>query len=148
MRNTTGQHDAASRTPAQRRRSAERVVFDAFMATCPTRQVFATIADKWAGLTIAALRNGSLRHGQLMTVINGASQKMLTQTLRTLERDGLVLRTVTPTVPLRVDYELTPLGQSLAPLLHAIKAWSEEHIGDIMTARDAYESKTAATSSR
>lgn len=135
-------------TPAQQRRIADRAVFDAFMATCPTRQVFATIADKWAGLTIAALGTGSMRHGELMNRINGASQKMLTQTLRALDRDGLVKRTVTPTVPLRVDYELTALGHSLAPLLTAIKVWSEEHIGEIMAARDDYESQTAATSSR
>ena len=64
---------------------------------------------------------------------------MLTQTLRELERDGLVRRTVTPTVPLRVDYELTPLGMTLQPLLQALKSWSEANIGDIMAARDDYE---------
>ncbi|MCU1393463.1 MAG: putative HxlR family transcriptional regulator [Ilumatobacteraceae bacterium] len=132
-------------TPAQRRRIEDHAVFDAFMATCPTRQVFATIADKWAGLTIAALARGPMRHGELMAVINGASQKMLTQTLRTLERDGLVGRTVTPTVPLRVDYELTDLGRSLSPLLTAIKDWSETHIGEIMTARDAYEARVTTS---
>ena len=144
MRNTTGQHDATPRTPAQRRRSADRVVFDAFMATCPTRQVFATIADKWAGLTIAALRNGPLRHGQLMTVINGASQKMLTQTLRTLERDGLVLRTVTPTVPLRVDYELTPLGHSLLDPIKHLKAWAEDYVPEVREAQEAYDREAAS----
>ena len=133
--------------PAQQRRLADRAIFDAFMATCPTRLVFATIADKWAGLTIAALGDGSMRHGELMSRINGASQKMLTQTLRTLERDGLVKRTVTPTVPLRVDYELTSLGHSLAPLLTALKVWSEEHIGQIMAARDVYESLATAAAS-
>ena len=126
-------------TAAQRRRNDDKVVYDAFMATCPTRQVFATIADKWAGLTIAALADGPRRHGQLLKTIAGASQKMLTQTLRELERDGLVSRTVTPTVPLRVDYELTPLGLTLQPLLQALKSWSEAHIGDIMAARDDYE---------
>ena len=126
-------------TKAQRRRIEEQVVYDAFMATCPTRQVFATIADKWAGLTINALAAGPRRHGELLKVIAGASQKMLTQTLRQLERDGLVSRTVTPTVPLRVDYELTPLGLTLLPLLQALKSWSESHIGDIMAARDDYE---------
>jgi DNA-binding HxlR family transcriptional regulator len=126
-------------TAAQRRRNDDKVVYDAFMATCPTRQVFATIADKWAGLTIAALADGPRRHGQLLKTIAGASQKMLTQTLRELERDGLVSRTVTPTVPLRVDYELTPLGMTLQPLLQALKSWSEAHIGDIMAARDDYE---------
>ena len=130
---------------ARRNAPAERAVFDAFMATCPTRQVFSTIADKWSGLTIAALAGGPLRHGQLLSTINGASQKMLTQTLRVLERDGLVSRTVTPTVPLRVDYALTDLGRSLAPLLTAIKDWSEQHIGEIMAARDTYESRVEAT---
>jgi DNA-binding HxlR family transcriptional regulator len=90
-------------------------------------------------LTIAALADGPRRHGQLLKTIAGASQKMLTQTLRELERDGLVRRTVTPTVPLRVDYELTPLGLTLLPHLQALKSWSESHIGDIMAARDEYE---------
>ena len=131
-------------TAAQRRRMNDKVVYDAFMATCPTRQVFATIADKWAGLTIAALADGPRRHGQLLKTIAGASQKMLTQTLRQLERDGLVHRSVTPTVPLRVDYELTPLGLTLLPHLQALKAWSESHIGDIMAARDRYEQQHSA----
>jgi DNA-binding HxlR family transcriptional regulator len=76
-----------------------------------------------------------------LKVIAGASQKMLTQTLRQLERDGLVSRTVTPTVPLRVDYALTPLGLTLLPLLQALKSWSEHHIADIMAARDDYENR-------
>ncbi|MET7418737.1 helix-turn-helix domain-containing protein [Dactylosporangium sp. NPDC005555] len=69
----------------------------------------------------------------------GASQKMLTQTLRALERDGLVKRTVTAAVPVRVDYELTDLGRSLAPVLGALKSWAEDNIEHIMAARDAYE---------
>ena len=131
-------------TAAQRRRIDEQAVYDAFMATCPTRQVFATIADKWAGLTIAALAEGPRRHGQLLKTIAGASQKMLTQTLRQLERDGLVRRTVTPTVPLRVDYELTPLGLTLLPHRQGLKSWAEAHIGDIMAARDEYEGRSLA----
>jgi DNA-binding HxlR family transcriptional regulator len=66
---------------------------------------------------------------------------MLTQTLRTLERDGLVTRTVTPTVPLRVDYELTPLGETLLPVMAGVKKWAETHIPEIMAARDAYEAR-------
>ena len=69
---------------------------------------------------------------------------MLTQTLRTLERDGLVTRTVTPTVPVRVDYELTALGQSLVPVMRALKDWSEANIGEIIDARAAYDSRRAA----
>ena len=83
-------------TKAQRKKIEDRVVFDAFMATCPSRQVFSTVGDKWSGLVINALSAGPMRHGQLMARIVGASQKMLTQTLRTLERDGIVSRTVTP----------------------------------------------------
>ncbi|HTJ36059.1 MAG TPA: helix-turn-helix domain-containing protein [Dactylosporangium sp.] len=111
------------------------------MAACPTRQVFATIGDKWAGLVVNALANGPRRHGELRTRIAGASQKMLTQTLRTLERDGLVTRTVTPSVPVRVDYELTALGHTLVPILAALKSWSESNIGEILQAREDYDAR-------
>ena len=126
---------------AEQRRAEERILYDAFMAACPTREVFATIGDKWAGLVVNALADGPMRHGELRTRIAGASQKMLTQTLRTLERDGLVTRTVTPTVPVRVDYELTPLGHSLVPILAALKRWAEGNIGEIFTAREAYDTR-------
>jgi DNA-binding HxlR family transcriptional regulator len=124
---------------AEQRRADERVVYDAFMAACPTRHVFATIGDKWAGLVVNALADGPRRHGELRARIAGASQKMLTQTLRTLERDGLVTRTVTASVPVRVDYELTPLGHTLVPILAALKHWAESHIGEILQAREDYD---------
>ncbi len=124
---------------AEQRRSDEKVVYNAFMATCPTRQVLATIAEKWAALVVSALADGPRRHGELMRTIRGASQKMLTQTLRKLERDGLLTRSVTPTVPVRVDYELTDLGRTLVPVLVAVKTWSETHIEEVMAARDAFE---------
>jgi DNA-binding HxlR family transcriptional regulator len=130
----------ATQSAAQRRAEA-KVAYDAFVAVCPTRQVLATIGDKWVCLTVAALAAGPRRHGELMTRIAGASQKMLTQTLRLLERDGLVTRTVTPTVPLRVDYELTDLGRTLVPVLAAVKEWSETHMDRIMAARDHYEQR-------
>ena len=103
----------------------------------------ATIGDKWAGLLVNALADGPRRHGQLAATIAGASQKMLTQTLRTLERDGLVTRTVTPSVPVRVDYELTALGETLVPVLRAVKAWSETHYPEIQAARDTYDARSA-----
>ncbi|MFC0434303.1 helix-turn-helix domain-containing protein [Kutzneria buriramensis] len=124
---------------AEQRRADEKVVYNAFIETCPTRQMLASIAEKWTALTVSALADGPMRHGELMRKIRGASQKMLTQTLRKLERDGLLVRTVTPTVPVRVDYELTPLGQTLVPVLVAVKAWSETHIEEVMAARDAFE---------
>ena len=135
----------ASTRTAEQRRAEAKVVYDAFLATCPTRQMLATIAEKWACLVVAALASGPHRHSELMRTVSGASQKMLTQTLRVLERDGLVRRTVTPSVPVRVDYELTPLGLTLVPVLTAIKTWSETHIEEVMAARDAYEA-AAATS--
>jgi DNA-binding HxlR family transcriptional regulator len=93
---------------------------------------------------VPALAGGPLRYRDLCRIIAGVSQKMLTQTLRTLERDGLVARTLTPAVPVRVDYELTPLGQSLMPAVNAIKTWAEEHMGEIEASRAAYDSRTAA----
>ncbi len=126
---------------ADQRREETAFAFNAFMAACPTRHVLATIGDKWAGLVVNALADGPRRHGQLRTRIAGASQKMLTQTLRTLERDGLVTRTVTPSVPVRVDYELTGLGLTLLPVLAALKDWSETHFPEIEAARAAYDSR-------
>ncbi|MFC4147251.1 winged helix-turn-helix transcriptional regulator [Micromonospora mangrovi] len=127
---------------AQQRRAEERIVYDAFLAVCPTRQVLATVGDKWSSLLITALSDGSRRHSQLRTQIGGISQKMLTQTLRELERDGLVRRTVTLQVPVRVDYELTALGQTLVPVLRALKDWSETHIGEVLAARERYDGAT------
>jgi len=126
---------------AEQGSAEDAVVFNAFLAACPTRQVMATIGDKWSSLVVNALADGPRRHGELRSRIAGASQKMLTQTLRTLERDGLVTRTVTPTVPVRVDYELTDLGLELLPVLRAVKDWSETHILEIQTARDTYDAR-------
>lgn len=126
---------------AQQRREQDRLVYDAMLAACPTRNVLATIGNKWTALLVHALADGPRRHGQLRTVVAGVSQKMLTQTLRELERDGLVTREVTPTVPVRVDYALTPLGRSLVPLLRALKDWSETHIEEIFAARDEFDTR-------
>jgi DNA-binding HxlR family transcriptional regulator len=128
----------ATRTAAQRRAQA-RVDYDAFLAACPTRKLLDRISDKWVCLILAALTGGPLRYGDLARVIAGVSQKMLTQTLRALERDGLLTRTVTPSVPVRVDYELTPLGRSLLPVMSAIKSWAETHIEQVEAARLVYD---------
>ena len=126
-------------TTAQQRRDQDRVVYDAMLATCPTRQVMATVGGKWAALLVHALAPGRRRHGALRTTVAGISQKMLTQTLRELERDGLVTRTVTAGVPVRVDYALTPLGDSLVPVLDALKTWSETHIEQVLDAREHFD---------
>jgi DNA-binding HxlR family transcriptional regulator len=133
----------ATRTAAQRRAEA-KVVYDAFVASCPTRQLLDTLSDKWLTLVLSALMDGPHRYSELARRIAGVSQKMLTQTLRTLERDGLVERTVTPSVPVRVDYQLTGVGKDLAPVVHAIKAWAEANMDRIDAARADHD-RTRAT---
>jgi DNA-binding HxlR family transcriptional regulator len=128
----------ATKTAAQRRDQA-RIEYDAFLALCPTRKLLDRISDKWVCLVLAALAGGRLRYGELSRIIAGVSQKMLTQTLRSLERDGLLTRTVTPSVPVRVDYELTPLGASLQSAMHAIKQWAESNIEQVEAAREVYD---------
>jgi DNA-binding HxlR family transcriptional regulator len=133
----------ATRTAAQRR-ADERAAYDAYLATCPARQLLDRISDKWVSLILNALADGPLRYRDLNRIIAGVSQKMLTQTLRTLERDGLLTRTVTPSVPVRVDYQLTPLGHTLLPVMASIKAWAECHIEEVQTARTDYDRGEAA----
>ncbi|MEO3761138.1 helix-turn-helix domain-containing protein [Mycobacterium sp. B14F4] len=128
----------AMRTAEQRRQQARRG-YDAFLAECPTRELMETLSDKWIGLVLGALAEGPKRHSELARRIAGVSQKMLTQTLRTLERDGLVTRTVTPTVPVRVDYELTALGRTLLPVMLGIKGWAETHMDEVNAARQRYD---------
>ena len=128
----------ATASASQRRQQAKRA-YDAFMAECPTRQLVDSVSDKWVGLVLCALGEGAKRHSELARRIAGVSQKMLTQTLRLLERDGLVARTVTPSVPVRVDYELTPLGRTLLPVMLGIKDWAEAHMDQVNTARHAYD---------
>ena len=99
------------------------------------------IADKWAVLIVYALSRGIMRHNQLHREIEGISQKMLTKTLRRLERDGLVRHEVYPVVPPRVEYSLTPLGETLMRILAELCAWAEEHIEEVEAARRDYEAR-------
>ncbi|NGO13474.1 helix-turn-helix transcriptional regulator [Streptomyces sp. HC44] len=132
----------ATTTAAQRREQA-RIEYDAFLKSCPTNQLLARISDKWASLVVAALSSGPMRYSDLGRKIAGVSPKMLTQTLRSLERDGIVGRTVTPSVPVRVDYELTPLGMNLSRLLVAVKDWAETHIEEVIEAREQYDEEAS-----
>ncbi len=125
-------------TAAQRRERA-RQAYNAYVAECPSRQVLDAISDKWVTLVLTALADGPQRYSDLSRRIAGVSQKMLTQTVRQLERDGLATRTITPTVPVRVDYELTALGETILPVVVAIKQWSEAHITEIHAARETYD---------
>ncbi|MBF6128064.1 winged helix-turn-helix transcriptional regulator [Nocardia brasiliensis] len=111
---------------------------------CEVRQILDRVADKWSLLVIALLDQQSLRFTELKRKIDGVSQRMLTRTLRHLERDGLVERTVYPTVPPRVDYALTPLGASLHTTIKALVTWTESHQPEIVAARNAYDRRTAA----
>ncbi|MFG1842019.1 winged helix-turn-helix transcriptional regulator [Micromonospora sp. NPDC049175] len=130
----------ATMTAAQRRDQAKRD-YDAFLEQCPTRGLLSRLTDKWVALVIPALASGPQRHGELARRIAGVSQKMLTQTLRTLERDGLVTRTVTASMPVRVDYALTPLGHELFPVMVAIKDWAETHMDRVFEARTQFDAR-------
>jgi len=112
-----------------------------------SRQVLDLLAEKWTAHILYALAFGVKRHGELQREIKGISQKMLTRTLRNLERDGLVKRTVHHVVPPRVEYALTPLGQTLSELLKAICTWAETHFAEIEDARGAYDHKARAVAS-
>jgi DNA-binding HxlR family transcriptional regulator len=111
---------------------------------CEVRQILDRIADKWSLLVIALLDRRRLRFTELRREIDGVSQRMLTVTLRQLERDGLVRRTVHPVVPPRVDYELTPLGVSLHETVQALVTWTDAHQREIAAARSAYDAREAA----
>jgi DNA-binding HxlR family transcriptional regulator len=111
---------------------------------CPSRRLLDTIGDKWASLVIMALGlTGRMRYTELSARIGGVSQKMLTQTLRGLERDGLLTRTVTPSVPVRTDYELTPLGHSLLDTICHLQDWAVEHMAEVDQARAEYDRRGA-----
>ncbi|HEX5088295.1 MAG TPA: helix-turn-helix domain-containing protein [Nocardioides sp.] len=126
---------------AAQRRAADKAEYDAFLAQCPSRQLLDRISDKWVTLVLAALEDGPLRYSQLARTIAGVSQKMLTQTLRSLERDGLLTRTVTATVPVTVTYELTELGRSLQAVLTGLKGWAESHMDQVLSARSSYDAQ-------
>jgi DNA-binding HxlR family transcriptional regulator len=116
---------------------------DVYSAKCPTRQVLDHIAGKWTVLIVDALQQqGTMRYTELSRRISGISQKMLTQTLRSLESDGFLTRTVHPTIPPQVEYELTDLGLSLAEPIAALRLWTERHINEIERAREAALSMT------
>lgn len=133
----------ATSTAAERRSHAKQD-FDAYLAACPSRQLLDMVGNKWVGLTLGALADGPQRHGQLRARIAGVSQKMLTQTLRHLERDGLVTRTVTASVPVRVDYELTALGSDLQGVVQHLKEWAELHMARILENRAAHDADGGA----
>ncbi|MBY6235444.1 winged helix-turn-helix transcriptional regulator [Vibrio harveyi] len=108
---------------------------------CPVRNVVAQIGDKWSLLILFALVDGSERFNALKSRIEGISQRMLTQTLRDLEREGYVNRTVHPEVPVRVEYELTKLGRELVKPLYELVCWADEHQEEVKHSRKVYDEK-------
>ncbi|RSN39576.1 transcriptional regulator [Amycolatopsis sp. WAC 04197] len=111
---------------------------------CEVRQILDRVADKWSLLVIALLDRNTLRFTELKYKIDGISQRMLTTTLRHLERDGLVNRTVYPVVPPRVEYALTPLGMTLHQTIQSLVTWTEDHQSEIALARAQYDKRVTA----
>jgi DNA-binding HxlR family transcriptional regulator len=114
---------------------------DVYNGNCPTRQVLDRIGDKWTALIIGLLEDRTMRFSELQHSIGGISQKMLTQTLRSLERDGLLTRTIYAEVPPRVEYTITPLGKTLCAPIRAIREWAETHIEQVSTAQNNYDAR-------
>ncbi|NYI87737.1 DNA-binding HxlR family transcriptional regulator [Amycolatopsis endophytica] len=116
-----------------------------YLRACPARTVLDALANKWTLLVLSALRRsaGPVRFNALRRQLEGITQKSLTQTLRTLERDGLVDRAVYPTVPPRVEYSLTELGAQVGEMFTVLGDWAEEHVGEILSAREAFDNRPA-----
>ncbi|MFD0684079.1 winged helix-turn-helix transcriptional regulator [Actinomadura fibrosa] len=124
---------------AARRREVAKAAFDAYMDDCPTGRLRAIIANKWSSMVLFRLADGTRRYAELARDLPGVSAKMLTQTLRSLERDGFVTRSVTPSVPVQVEYTLTVLGERLIPLLDAMRHWAEANMDEVLAARAHYD---------
>ena len=142
---------------AAQKRAQAKVEYNAFLAGCPSRQLLDRISDKWVVLILCALggddgpgRLGAahadapkaMRYSEIARRLAGVSQKMLTQTLRSLEHDGLLTRTVTPTVPVTVSYQLTDLGRSLHHLTRGLREWAQTNMAEILVNRESYEART------
>ncbi|MFF0523155.1 winged helix-turn-helix transcriptional regulator [Actinomadura nitritigenes] len=115
---------------------------DVFRRDCPARVVLDHVTRRWGILVLTALDSSDLRFYELRDRIEGVSEKMLSQTLRTLVRDGLVLRTVEPTVPPSVTYALTPLGRGITVPLRGLTGWIREHAAEIITAQHTFDAAT------
>jgi DNA-binding HxlR family transcriptional regulator len=138
-------------------RAQAKAQYNAFLAACPSRQLLDRISDKWVVLILCALggdtadksdQSGAsdgartMRYSEISRLVAGVSQKMLAQTLRALERDGLVTRTVTPTVPVTVTYELTDLGLSLHHLTRDLRHWAQSHMDQVVANRENHDART------
>lgn len=116
-----------------------RPAANVFDTNCPTRDVLDRVGDKWAVLILLLLAAETRRFNELRRLIGGISQKMLSQTLKSLERDGLVSRRAIATVPVTVEYSITPLGRTLHAAVEALRLWAESHIGEVQDNRRRYD---------
>lgn len=117
--------------------------YDVYSQNCPTRLLLDHIADKWASLILWRLADGPVRFNALQRQIEGISTKVLSQALKSLERDGLVSRAVFPTVPVTVEYSITPLGLTLSDKISAVTGWAEQNIEAVLDAQQRYDSRAA-----
>ena len=117
------------------------LAYNVFAKACPSRGTLEHVTGRWGGLTLGALYEGSLRFNELRRRVDGVSEKMLSQTLHALERDGLVHREAQPTNPPRVDYELTALGRQVAERLLALIQCVEGAMDDVLASREAYDGR-------
>lgn len=136
------------------KKAQAKAEYNAFLAVCPSRQLLDRISDKWVVLILCALggdtpeQSGAshpkaMRYSELARLLAGVSQKMLTQTLRALERDGLLVRTVKPTVPVTVTYELTDLGLSLHHLTRGLRQWAQTHMEEVLAHREDHDARAS-----
>jgi DNA-binding HxlR family transcriptional regulator len=139
--------EGTSKSPGSSEGTVADDCWDAFQwdsrEDCEVRQILDRIADKWSLLVISLLEERTLRFNELRREIDGISQRMLTVTLRQLERDGLVCRTVYPVVPPRVEYCLSPLGATLLGTIQALVVWTEKHQPEIAQARAEFDARVA-----
>lgn len=159
VRNSPLVEGAEVSTTAAQKKAQAKAEYNAFLSACPSHKLLDRLSNKWVALVLSALGSGcpqppgatrtgdprSMRYSELSRLLVGVSQKMLTQTLRSLERDGLVTRTVVPTVPITVSYELTELGQSLHHMVRGLKAWAEAHMDDVFASRAIYDAGESRT---
>ena len=119
-------------------------IWNVMLASCPSRTSLAKIANKWTAMIVISLSDGPARFGTIRQTVGGISGKVLAGTLRDLERDGVVTRTAYDEMPPRVEYELTALGQTLREPLTALGLWAEQHIEEVLDARDAFDQRPAS----
>jgi DNA-binding HxlR family transcriptional regulator len=113
--------------------------WDVYQQKCPSRMLIDRIADKWVLLVLGIIEQGPVRFNELLRRVEGISKKSLTETLRTLERDGLILREVVTKSPIAVKYSITPLGRTLAQAAEALRIWAHGHMDEVLEARDRFD---------